>query len=86
MSTHLDRARAVDAACRQRAARLLREAGVPPEILSATDLLAFEPDQWPPLVRQARRLVRMAELAGPAASTVFREAYGRGSELEVLLP
>jgi len=38
------------------ARKALKEAGVPPDIMKAQELLPFEPDQWSALIRQASRL------------------------------
>ncbi len=54
----------------------LSEAGVPPQLLSARDLLAWEPAQWATLIDQARRrhLARVAEVAADP-TRIFKEAY-----------
>ncbi len=39
------------------AKRMLKEAGVPRDILSATDLIAFEPSQWPTQIKAAKRVL-----------------------------
>ena len=62
-----------------RAARRLHEAGIPPSVLSPMDLLAFRPDQWPTLIHQALHFGRLAEVSGPSATAVFREAYRRAT-------
>lgn len=38
------------------ARKALREAGVPPDIMKPKELLPFEPDQWPALVKAAKRV------------------------------
>ncbi len=56
------------------AGQRLKEAGVPPHLLRARDLLAWRIDQWPVLIAQAARLARLAELTVNPVQ-VFREAY-----------
>lgn len=43
------------------AKRMLAEAEVPSGILSASDLVQFEPHQWAAMIKQARRHVRVQE-------------------------
>ncbi len=65
----------------------LSEAGVPPQLLSARDLLAYDVDQWATLIALARRthLARLAEVAADPVRR-FREAYRRsGVGRELLL-